>query len=202
MNSLSFQRISSLTVSRIHFEVTFFHEFTSNLLSFSRFHFEFTFYFAKRLSMHTLFREFTFKLLLMLYFFREFTSNSLFYARIYFEFPVFPREFTFVFKNTLSISHIHFECIIVVANALRIHYFFANSSWINYLYREILFNALSFSPIYYEFTMILPDLRSFHNQFRIFSSYSLFLSWIHHEFTIFSANFLSMQYHFRESTLH
>jgi len=91
--------------------------------------------------------------------------NSLSFSWIHYEFTIFSQIhylFGEVTMNKLSFSQIHYEFTIFFANSLWINYLFrkftiylAKLLWIHYLFREFTMNSLSFSRIHYEFTMNL-----------------------------------------------
>ena len=159
---------------------------------FSRNHYEFTICFPLN---SRLLREFTFNPLSLLWVQYEFTicvENSLW---INF-------ELTFRIKSELPIWF---------SNSYRIHYLFAKSRWIQFLFREFTFNSLSNKRIYYLRLFIHYRLTSFisysisisrtHIEFMICFVNSLWSHLFNSEFTIFIANSPWIHYLFCEFTM-
>ena len=139
MNLLGFSQFTmdfrEITMNSLWFQFVF-RIYTLNLLSIERIHFQFS---MNLLGVSLISYEFTIlclNLLWIYYIFREFTMNSLFFPEfIMLLFPVYG-GFS---KNSLSVTRIHYEFI----------FGFANSLWINYLFREVTKNSLSVSRIHY-----------------------------------------------------
>ena len=164
INSLSISRIHYEFTSFFANSLSghcLFRKFTSYSLSFSHFYYEFISCLAKSIRIYYLYREFTTNSLPCSRNHYEFTITSrihfhitiyiahslwipYLFLRFYFSFTIFFlansnsihslfREST---SNSLSLSRTHYEFTTVFANLLWIHYFFAYSLSIYYLFRE------------------------------------------------------------------
>ena len=128
----------------------------------------------------------------------------------------FSRNFT---MNPLFVSLIYYEFIIDFANLLWIHYFFASSLWIYFLYYEFTANLVDFSSIYFEFIinyanslwihLLFCDLQWIYLLFQVQYEFTLFRGIIiffanlscDHKLTICFTISLWIYYLFRKSTI-